>query len=148
MFVDLMGDIHTTFTERFLRAQLVFNAPPPPPPMAPTPEGDGRPKVQKRYNALGVLEEVPVEEPAEATATGSDGNGQKTEPAPRPATRQDPTVVGAGRAKKLSDFEGAKGAPGAPGAGGASGAIDWSTVGRNDPCPCGSGKKYKKCHGA
>ena len=22
------------------------------------------------------------------------------------------------------------------------------TVGRNDPCPCGSEKKYKKCHGA
>jgi uncharacterized protein YecA (UPF0149 family) len=22
------------------------------------------------------------------------------------------------------------------------------TAGRNDPCPCGSGKKYKKCHGA
>ena len=21
-------------------------------------------------------------------------------------------------------------------------------VGRNDPCPCGSGKKYKKCCGA
>ena len=21
-------------------------------------------------------------------------------------------------------------------------------VGRNDPCPCGSGKKYKLCHGA
>jgi len=21
-------------------------------------------------------------------------------------------------------------------------------VGRNDPCPCGSGKKYKVCHGA
>ena len=21
------------------------------------------------------------------------------------------------------------------------------TAGRNDPCPCGSGKKYKKCHG-
>ena len=21
-------------------------------------------------------------------------------------------------------------------------------VGRNDPCPCGSGKKYKYCHGA
>jgi hypothetical protein len=37
--------------------------------------------------------------------------------------------------------------------------IDWAPVaepyvrdepkiGRNDPCPCGSGKKYKKCHGA
>jgi preprotein translocase subunit SecA len=21
-------------------------------------------------------------------------------------------------------------------------------VGRNEPCPCGSGKKYKNCHGA
>ncbi|MCB2231125.1 preprotein translocase subunit SecA [bacterium] len=25
---------------------------------------------------------------------------------------------------------------------------DYPKVGRNDPCPCGSGKKYKKCHGA
>lgn len=25
---------------------------------------------------------------------------------------------------------------------------DEEKVGRNDPCPCGSGKKYKKCHGA
>jgi preprotein translocase subunit SecA len=24
---------------------------------------------------------------------------------------------------------------------------DVPKVGRNDPCPCGSGKKYKKCHG-
>jgi preprotein translocase subunit SecA len=23
-----------------------------------------------------------------------------------------------------------------------------ANVGRNDPCPCGSGKKYKRCHGA
>jgi SEC-C motif-containing protein len=23
-----------------------------------------------------------------------------------------------------------------------------ATPGRNDPCPCGSGQKYKKCHGA
>jgi preprotein translocase subunit SecA len=21
-------------------------------------------------------------------------------------------------------------------------------IGRNDPCPCGSGQKFKKCHGA
>jgi preprotein translocase subunit SecA len=25
---------------------------------------------------------------------------------------------------------------------------DSPKIGRNDPCPCGSGKKYKKCHGA
>jgi preprotein translocase subunit SecA len=24
----------------------------------------------------------------------------------------------------------------------------WGKVGRNEPCPCGSGKKYKHCHGA
>ena len=26
--------------------------------------------------------------------------------------------------------------------------IDISKIGRNDPCPCGSGKKFKKCCGA
>ena len=25
--------------------------------------------------------------------------------------------------------------------------VDFSKVGRNDPCPCGSGKKFKQCHG-
>jgi preprotein translocase subunit SecA len=25
---------------------------------------------------------------------------------------------------------------------------DGDKIGRNDPCPCGSGKKYKRCHGA
>ena len=25
--------------------------------------------------------------------------------------------------------------------------VNENKVGRNDPCPCGSGKKYKKCHG-
>lgn len=26
------------------------------------------------------------------------------------------------------------------------GGVDLSSIGRNDPCPCGSGKKYKKCY--
>jgi preprotein translocase subunit SecA len=26
-------------------------------------------------------------------------------------------------------------------------AKKWAPVGRNEPCPCGSGKKYKQCHG-
>jgi preprotein translocase subunit SecA len=26
-------------------------------------------------------------------------------------------------------------------------ADDWSRTPRNAPCPCGSGKKYKQCHG-
>ncbi|HEY1952639.1 MAG TPA: SEC-C metal-binding domain-containing protein, partial [Gemmatimonadaceae bacterium] len=40
------------------------------------------------------------------------------------------------------------GVAGVPGVAGANGQADWSNVGRNDPCPCGSGKKFKKCHGA
>jgi preprotein translocase subunit SecA len=27
-------------------------------------------------------------------------------------------------------------------------ADPYANVGRNDLCPCGSGKKYKRCHGA
>jgi preprotein translocase subunit SecA len=43
--------------------------------------------------------------------------------------------------------------PGATPAGAAAGAPRTGQrtlpkVGRNDPCPCGSGRKYKKCHGA
>jgi preprotein translocase subunit SecA len=30
----------------------------------------------------------------------------------------------------------------------ASPAIAQQKIGRNDPCPCGSGKKFKKCCGA
>ncbi|MEK7824782.1 MAG: SEC-C metal-binding domain-containing protein, partial [Candidatus Eisenbacteria bacterium] len=51
---------------------------------------------------------------------------------------------------------GAGGAPQAPGVGPRSAPADGGgrpapvhsgpRVGRNDPCPCGSGKKYKKCH--
>lgn len=26
--------------------------------------------------------------------------------------------------------------------------LDFSKVGKKDPCPCGSGKKFKRCHGA
>jgi preprotein translocase subunit SecA len=27
-------------------------------------------------------------------------------------------------------------------------AQEYPKVGRNEPCPCGSGKKYKQCHGS
>jgi preprotein translocase subunit SecA len=31
--------------------------------------------------------------------------------------------------------------------GATSGGTDFDHVGRNDPCPCGSGRKFKRCHG-
>jgi len=43
----------------------------------------------------------------------------------------------------------ARPAPGeAAGRDGGQAPVRVPKVGRNDPCPCGSGKKYKKCHGA
>ena len=52
------------------------------------------------------------------------------------ATRLEPGVVGAGRARSLTGAAPSLAATG-----------DWSSVKRNDPCPCGSGRKFKKCHG-
>ena len=54
-----------------------------------------------------------------------------------------PAARSAGAAAPAGPLAGAR-------AGGAPGATDASQgkVGRNEPCPCGSGKKYKKCHGA
>jgi preprotein translocase subunit SecA len=140
MFVDLMNDIYNTFSERFLKVQLVFEQPapvaPPPPPQRPT----------KRYNALGILEDIPSEASAKSNGTGEAQGavdvGPVETPAAAPASQQppvmarnDPTIVGAGRTRSFGDNQ-------------PKGPVDWSTVGRNDPCPCGSGKKFKKCHGA
>ena len=175
MFEDLVGDIANTFTERFLRVQLVVDQPAAPPP-APSPLGPpGRPT--RRYNALGILEDIPADELA-ATANGdgatthgatTDGAGEPAStltegtdevldvgpaeppgsdvavreepvaaaPAAAPRPRQGTPVVTGVKAPKPLHVPGA--------ASGASG--DWANVGRNDPCPCGSGKKFKKCHG-
>ncbi|MEP7086682.1 MAG: SEC-C metal-binding domain-containing protein, partial [Gemmatimonadota bacterium] len=147
MFVDLMTDLYHTFAERFLRAQIVIEqqggpssgqddsssggrrGPRVPSPTAPT----------RRYNALGILEDVPADEGSDvAVATGEpQGNvdiGPDESPKHDVVARKEVRVVGAGRTTNLSGQQ-------------PSGNTDWSAVGRNDPCPCGSGKKFKKCHG-
>jgi preprotein translocase subunit SecA len=142
MFEDLMHDIHSTFAERFLRAQIVFSAPRPAgapggPPGSGQQGGPGTAgKPRKRYNALGILEDITDEESAPASGNGEVDIGPSEPPSSQPVARPEPTVVaGGGRARPLV-------------AGGTAAVADWSSVGRNDPCPCGSGKKFKKCHGA
>jgi preprotein translocase subunit SecA len=144
MFVDLMNDIYNTFTERFLKAQLMFEPAVPDAIAQRSGGGDDGGRAKKRYNALGILEDVPTDA---AGSTNGDGNGNGTgsnevmdiaadEPPKKDVVaRRDPIVVGAGRPRSLTQ-------PSVPA------NVDWSTVGRNDPCPCGSGKKFKKCHGA
>jgi preprotein translocase subunit SecA len=61
-------------------------------------------------------------------------------------------IMAAGAAGAAGATAEAVAAVAAPGSGGNGGeqriASEWDRVGRNDPCPCGSGLKYKKCHGA
>ncbi|MGE0257886.1 MAG: preprotein translocase subunit SecA [Alphaproteobacteria bacterium] len=61
------------------------------------------------------------------------------------------TAVGAGGARRESGRVGVA-AAGADlrergGEGGAVARAPWAGTGRNAPCPCGSGRKYKHCHG-
>ncbi|NTV88462.1 MAG: preprotein translocase subunit SecA, partial [Burkholderiaceae bacterium] len=51
-----------------------------------------------------------------------------------------PTETGEVETKVEKDSRGA-------GAAASSLAASFARVGRNEPCPCGSGKKYKHCHG-
>jgi preprotein translocase subunit SecA len=134
MFVDLMSDIANTFTERFLRVQLM------PPAEAFSQSGprgpSGSPRQTRRFNALGVVEDVPPAEPGDG-AEGAMDIGPDEAPKQGSVAKPDPVISGP------------RGALRPPGRGGVGGApADWSAVGRNDPCPCGSGKKFKKCHGA
>ncbi len=111
MFEDLMRDVQSTFTERFLKVQVTAE----PPRQAPRPA----PAVARRPSTADLFpgasgQELPAAEPAPAGA-------------PNPG----------GGAAALSTSLGRM-----PSGGGVP------EVGRNEPCPCGSGKKYKKCHGA
>lgn len=46
-----------------------------------------------------------------------------------------------------ADYDEALAQPAEPSAEHAPFVREEQKVGRNDPCPCGSGKKYKQCHG-
>ena len=108
MFSNLLADIQSTFTERFLLLQITA-APPPPQPRRQAPvmtSGPGEPDGRVDSDDLFVGDRPP---------------------APRGALPRQ---------------------PGIPAQGGGEMTPDGKPIGRNDPCWCGSGKKYKKCHGA
>ena len=91
---------------------------------------------------------------------------EQAPPVRRPAPRRAPLILNDPSAESKSILNSAPRAQAAeqaspfgpghdrqpPRAGGDDAAVktvrrDEPKVGRNDPCPCGSGKKYKKCHG-
>ncbi len=78
----------------------------------------------------------------QASAPGAPPAQAAQSAAPAPSAGQAPTQSdGPARSERASP---AQAAPSAPKASAAANAAE---AGRNDPCPCGSGKKFKKCHG-
>ncbi len=89
--------------------------------------------------------------PAPSESTDGKKNGHGPAPAIPVPVRQPTTTIDQLEAefqrKKKKELEQARMA----GSGGATEVAQrraGEKVGRNDPCPCGSGKKYKKCHGS
>jgi preprotein translocase subunit SecA len=110
MFEDLMRDIQSTFTERFLKVQLSAEARQPPPMALP---------------------------PQAPFGSDADVGGSDLDDLFGAATRSAPVRAAAPAGAAIRSSVGPVGR--------STGAVP--EVGRNDPCPCGSGKKYKKCHG-
>jgi preprotein translocase subunit SecA len=152
MFVDLMTDLRKTLTGMVFRAQLSqprMTQPRPQqrlmysgPSEAQTAQGAaaaaGAPRGRLRRPEPGGLDTTGIASGARAD------DGAAPQPAGVGARRSLASpVAGMGPATdvaRLATNRGEDGPKAAPVTAG-------DTVGRNDPCPCGSGKKYKKCHG-
>jgi preprotein translocase subunit SecA len=76
---------------------------------------------------------------------GGDGNGRRP---PRMVSTSADELEEAFMRRKKRELESARMAGGGDAAPVQQVVRGQAKVGRNDPCPCGSGKKFKKCHGA
>jgi len=123
MFKGLMDDLRITFTERWLKLQVEVGPPGPP---------SGMPRAPSRpvTGPAGGLPGGPRRQTSVvASKAAADGLVTDGEPPP-PSVQRGARGVAGGVAEP------------------AFAANPYAGVGRNDPCPCGSGKKFKKCHGA
>jgi preprotein translocase subunit SecA len=100
-----------------------------------------------RYLYLMQILERPSEETPRATqpAPGADGNGSRP---PRHVSTSVDDLEEAFQRKKKRELDQARMAGSGDQQPVQQVVRGGDKVGRNDPCPCGSGKKYKKCHGA
>ncbi|HUF88830.1 MAG TPA: preprotein translocase subunit SecA, partial [Gemmatimonadota bacterium] len=119
MFVEMMDDLRSSATQMLFRVQIVD-------PRAMSAEDRRRrERMQRQQIAMHSAAPAMAGATAGGTATGTAGlpgpvSGGGTEPASSQAASESPDTF----------------------------VREGEKIGRNDPCPCGSGKKYKKCHGA
>jgi preprotein translocase subunit SecA len=122
-------------TVRYLYLMQILERPPQPPP--DTGEGGRR--------SGGSLPSGPGGDSGVPAQQGSDGNGKRP---PRMVSTSADELEDAFMRRKKRELESARMAGGGEAAPVQQVVRGQEKVGRNDPCPCGSGKKYKKCHGA
>jgi preprotein translocase subunit SecA len=119
MFVEMMDDLRASATQLLFRVQIVD------PGAMSAEDRRRRERIQRQQVALHRAAPAMAGAVAGGTATGTTGlPGPSAAPARSPAAGNAPVAT-------ADTF-----------------VRDSDKVGRNDPCPCGSGKKYKKCHGA
>jgi preprotein translocase subunit SecA len=114
-------------TVRYLYLMQIIERPAEPAPRAPQ----------------GVTEEHP--QPDAQTPQGTGGNGHRP---PRLVATSADDLEEAFMRRKRKELEQARMAGGGEAQPVQQVVRGQEKVGRNDPCPCGSGKKFKKCHGA
>jgi len=141
-FQDLTGDIQREIVRLLLSVQIRRTEPEEQAPAdaaaATTAPASPRPD---RAGAPTASDEPPAARPAAAAASGALARAATgraaTVPMPsRPAVRN--VVESSSAGTRRADVPGGAGMPGGNGQ---------PKVGRNQPCPCGSGKKFKYCHG-
>jgi len=125
-FDQLKRDIQFEIATSIFRVQVQQEpasaaAPVPPPPVAPPPVAAPVPAPSQTAAGEGPMTAAATAAPAAAAVAAR----------PQPAPQRVVESLGTPAA----------GATPSPGGNG------MKKVGRNDPCPCGSGRKYKKCHG-
>jgi preprotein translocase subunit SecA len=134
MFVDLMAELRKTVASFFFRAQFG----PPPQQRQRAPQRLAYSGPSEAAAAGGVAPAGAGAAPAvRSTPTGRDEFGMSARaaaapPSGLPASGPDPRELATNRGEERQK---------------APVSVE-KEPGRNDPCPCGSGKKYKKCHGA
>jgi preprotein translocase subunit SecA len=131
MFQTMMTSTKEEFVRYMFHVQVIEEAPA----AAPVAESETGPEEPTgEVNAPGVAQEV-----AGAPAAGNRGGNGAAASRPAQGARQ-----GAKAPVRQPQPAKVMASAGAPAAGSAE---TYEKVGRNDPCPCGSGLKYKRCHG-
>lgn len=131
MFVELMTDIRKSIASLAFRAQLAVPQPRPMPLRRIMMSGPSE-VPETRASTLPPAPEPREPEPEPDPLAGAIMSRPRGVPLPQP--------MDVSRLRTNRDEETARPAQ--------QPVHAEKTVGRNDPCPCGSGKKYKKCHGA